>query len=344
MDEKPLTLEGVKEALRESSPSQKPSETIKREIDSLDDFEHLGHDSSPLKETISQDAGDLLGGIQTTTRDPFEGINKRVVESAANKFTDELSSSAAFDPFNSVSSGSNLSQETNKMDTNLLQMGDNFPDRKEADDKLDKFLQEMSSPFTAPISPQEKAVEEKYNVENFIASTKNFVDNERDIIQPPPSKFISTTTTSANVPLLQSNDDLLDRYTDSEPEDDFKPSKYEDFPKKQELPESFSSSDNFKSDVFKDVVDEPLIDLPKKEYHDSVVKPSTPAPEPPKPSVVEKVEIVKEQTPEPVKLPEKTPEPAKKVVEDTKKAVETKPKIVHTGAEAIFCKMGLGKC
>ncbi|KAJ8939508.1 hypothetical protein NQ318_022225 [Aromia moschata] len=348
-------MEGVKDSAKDEISQ------MKREVDSLDDFEHLGHDSSPLNEAKAS-VGDFLG-LKNVDQPPAHELKDEInkgVETVGSSFTD------SFDPFKSDLLGEPLVPE--KMDSNLLQMGDSFPDRKEADAKLEKFLQDF------PSAPQPTlAGADKYDI-------KSFMDNERGFIQGPPT--------------TQSSNDILDRYSDSEPEDDFKPSKYEDFSKKHELPESFGSTENFKSETFKDV-DEIQPQLPKKDYPPE--KPAASAPEPPKaaPAPVQPApqkipEPVKEKTPEPVKksselieekMPEskpktpepvkektpepareKTPEPAKekvaapakektpepvcKLPEPLKKIedmIETKSKIAPADAEAIFCKMGLGK-
>lgn len=143
-----------KNPLTESTYPQKnitPIEGLRREIDSLDDFEHLGHDSSPLK-----DSGDLLSSslIGSSARDELGLINKGVGKTATFATT-ELSS---FDPLKPTSS-------LVDMDSNLLEMGDNFPDRKEADEKLDKFLQEMST--FAPVPPKHEEVPEVLHKDEF---------------------------------------------------------------------------------------------------------------------------------------------------------------------------------
>lgn len=295
MDNKDLTVEDVKDALKQSH--SQPIGGLHREVDSLDDFEHLGHDSSPLK-----DAGDLL----SAARDGPGVINKgddKAATAANPIFPQELSS---FDPLHT----------DHKMDSNLLEMGDNFPDRKEADAKLDKFLQDLGS--MAP--PKHEEPPEIHNKDEKSA-TQTFMDFEREVSQP---KKVDTTN------------DLLEKYSDSEPDndDDFKPSKYQDFPKKAELPESISS--DFKTDTFKDLDDEPQ--LPKRDY------PSGPVPEPekvtPVPPKEEKPVPVKVKTPEPVK--KKLPEPAEVICR--KPELDKKKKAAVIDAEAIFCKMGLGRC
>jgi hypothetical protein len=285
-----------KEVTQEGGPKEShslPLGSLRREMDSLDDFEHLGHDSSPLKESGT---GDLLSGLKTAARDELGMINKGDDKAATAANPAELSS---FDPLQSA-------LFDRKMDSNLLEMGDNFPDRKEGDAKLDKFLEEMTS-FAPPKHEEPPEIPDK---DDGKTATQHFMDVEREPIQPKKP---------------DATNDLLEKYSDSEPDndDDFKPSKYEDFPKKAELPESFGSTDNFKTDAFKDL-DELEPQLPQKDY------PLEPAPAPPK-----------EVKPEPVKT---TPEPAKKLPEKEEvcKADSKPKKAAVIDAEAIFCKMGLG--
>ncbi|XP_008192751.2 reticulon-1 isoform X2 [Tribolium castaneum] len=287
MDNKELSLEGVRDALRQSH--SQPVGGLRREVDSLDDFEHLGHDSSPLK-----DGGDLLSARDQPV------INKgddKAATAANPTIPQDLSS---FDPFSSE----------RKMDSNLLEMGDNFPDRKEADAKLDKFLQDLG-----PIAPPKHEEPPEITNKDDKSATQHFMDFEREVSQPKK---------------LDSHD-LLEKYSDSEPDndDDFKPSKYQDFPKKAELPESISS--DFKTDTFKDL-EEVEPQLPKKDY------PSAPEPEKvtPVPLREDKPAPVKEKTPEPVK---KLPEPAEVICR--KPELDEKKKSAVIDAEAIFCKMGL---
>jgi hypothetical protein len=284
-----------KEVTQEGGPKEShslPLGSLRREMDSLDDFEHLGHDSSPLKESGT---GDLLSGLKTAARDELGMINKGDDKAATAANPAELSS---FDPLQSA-------LFDRKMDSNLLEMGDNFPDRKEGDAKLDKFLEEMTS-FAPPKHEEPPEIPDK---DDRKTATQHFMDVEREPIQPKKP---------------DATNDLLEKYSDSEPDndDDFKPSKYEDFPKKAELPESFGSTDNFKTDAFKDL-DELEPQLPQKDY------PLEPAPAPPK-----------EVKPEPVKT---TPEPAKKLPEKEEvcKADSKPKKAAVIDAEAIFCKMGL---
>lgn len=255
---------------------------LPREIDSLDDFEHLGHDSSPLKETNSD-----LSASKQPARD---GINNGVeISATAANLSEELSS---FDPFSS----------SEKMDSNLLEMGDSFKDRKD-DDKLDKFLQDLAP--SAP--PKHEEPPEIQNKDSDIKSaTQQFMDLEREPQQQ------------------QKKEEILEKYSDSE-DDDFKPSKNEDFQKTTFLPEAPENTDNFKLDTFKDVEDEKQPEPPKKDY-----------PSIPEPAECKKIEII-------LPLPPQEPiTPICKLPVHPEKTTPVK-KGGAIDAEAIFCKMGLGE-
>lgn len=255
---------------------------LRREIDSLDDFEHLGHDSSPLLEDTSSDL------LLASTKSARDVINNGVEISAATaaNLSEELSS---FDPLSS----------SEKMDSNLLEMGDSFPVRKDDDDKLDKFLQDLAP--SAP--PKHEEPPEIQNKDNDVKSaTQQFMDLEREPLK---------------------KEEVLEKYSDSE-DDDFKPSKYEGFQKVNEILET---NDHFKTtDTFKDVEEEIQPEPPKKDY------PTIPEP-----------------VPESKRIEDLLPPPQQKLVcrlpippEETK----TTPAVKKGGAidaEAIFCKMGLGK-
>lgn len=273
---------------------------LKRESDSVDDFEHLGHDSSPLKEHSTAD--DLLSGFKTgisdTARDIHNEIDKRV-ENVARNVTD------MFDP---------LADVPKKMDS----MGDHF---KDTGDKFDKFLDDFN-PAASKVSLDKNSIQ-------------SFVDREREFLHdlPKPAK-----------------ENVLDRYSDSEPEhEDFKPSMDDNFPKK-DLPETFGTA---KTDTFKDL-DDFLQETSKK--IEAPPKPKTPEPvlkpEPVlQPQPVSKpvaVEPVKPKMPEPVKEPVKpVPEPIQKQPEPIKtepvKTIE-KQKIAPADTGAIFRKIGIGEC
>lgn len=261
-------------------------EGLPREIDSLDDFEHLGHDSSPLKETNNSD----LSASKQPARD---GINNGVeISATAANLSEELSS---FDPFSS----------SGKMDSNLLEMGDSFKDRKD-DDKLDKFLQDLAP--SAPPKHEEPPEIQNKDSSDIRSATQQFMDLEREPYQE------------------QKKEEILEKYSDSE-DDDFKPSKNEDFPKTTFLPEPHT--DNFKVETFKDVEDEKQPEPPKKDY----------------PSVPETAEC--KRMPETIlPLPPQeiiTPIPICKLPVCPEGTTAIK-KGGAMDAEAIFCKMGLGKC
>lgn len=273
---------------------------MKRESDSVDDFEHLGHDSSPLKEQSTAD--DLLSGFKTgisdTARDIHNEIDKRV-ENVARNVTD------MFDP---------LADVPKKMDS----MGDHF---KDTGDKFDKFLDDFN-PTVSKVGLDKNSIQ-------------SFVDREREFLHdlPKPAK-----------------ENVLDRYSDSEPEhEEFKPSMDDHFPKKDH-PEAFGTA---KTDTFKDL-DDFLQETSKK--IEEPPKPKTPEPvrsEPVlkpepilQPQPVSKpvvVEPVKQKIPEPVKpVPEpiqKQPEPIK--TEPVK--TEEKQKIAPADTGAIFRKIGIGE-
>lgn len=276
MEEKNVDLSAPKKDI--VSHLEEIQEGLRREIDSLDDFEHLGHDSSPLKETQS----DLLSASKSAR----DEINNGVENSAATaaNLSEELSS---FDPFSSSA----------KMDSNLLEMGDTFPERKD-DDKLDKFLQDLapSAPpkYEEPPEIQNKDIDVK-------SATQQFMDLEREPLK---------------------KEEVLEKYSDSE-DDDFKPSKYEGFQKANLLADAVESSEHFKPDTFKDVEEEIQPEPPKKDY------PTIPEPVPESKRIEDLLPIPPQ---EPVcRLPirpEATPAGKKGGAID---------------AEAIFCKMGLGK-
>lgn len=279
---------------------------IRRELDSLDDFEHLQIGQESPKE---QNVVDLLGLHSESPAGELVGVINKGVETAANaasKITDSLS----FDPPKSDSKVDILDV---KMDSNLLEMGDSFPDRREADAKLDKFL----SDFSAPSVVTEKIDPPSYEKDDLRAASQNFMDMERGSQQD-----------ILDQPLKSIPGDVLDRYSDSEPEmEEFKQSS--DFAKKEPQPEFFK-------DIHEDV--DPV--LPKRDYpikEPSPVRelPSAPPVQicPPKPSF---------QAPEPKKEPEAPRELSKeRKVESAAISKETKAPIIE--AEVMFCKMGLGE-
>lgn len=269
---------------------------MKRDSESVDDFEHLGHDSSPLKEHTTED---LLSGFKTgisdTARDFQNEIDKRV-ENMARNVTD------MFDP---------LANVPVKMDP----MGDHFQETG------DKFLDDFN-----PNVP-------KVGVDK--NSIQNFMDREREVLHDFSKQA--------------KENDLLDRYSDSEPEhDEFNTSMDDD------LPEQFGSSgtdkgwSTFLQGVPKEVEEpqkpktpEPVIPPEPIKKHEPVVKPEQIS----KPVIPE--EPVKPKLPEPLEEPvENAPEPIKKQPEPVKKEsvkTEEKPKIAPADTGAIFRKIGIGK-
>lgn len=326
---------------KEPLNSQQPS--LKRELDSIDDFEHLEHDISPLKEVAK-----VSSGHDHTTREFLEKINKGVADSAENVASKLADDASNFDPLRKDGLFDKTASAV-AMDSNLLELANTFPDRKEADAKLDKFLSEISSISPGPTEKQLKEnIKEK--IEDVKSASQNFMDMERGpVFHHDPSPVISSTH------------DIIERFTDSEPEDDFKPSK-EDLSK-------IKDNDNVKTDMFKDFDDfelpkasAPILEPQKVQevkINDSVKVPEIPAPkQPPLEPIVKEVPVkipepiksepVVRPAKEPVKIETSKPvsEPASKKDLDVKKKpeipikIESKPK---TQAEAMFCKMGLGK-
>lgn len=285
--------------------SQVQQPIIKREVDSLDDFEHLGHDdnSSPLKE--QQKTEDLLDLRTESPAGEVQGVINKGGEfvKAATKFTDDQDDDDDFmKRFDRTVQDERGAVDYNKMDSNLLQMGDTT----QKEDKLDKFLSDFSSTEKSDVEDKKKTEIEK-EFGDFKSATKNFMDMEREFIQPVKS-------------------DVLDRYSDSESDTEqpkqsinadvkTQPSKTETSP--------FQDTDYLKSTI-------PELSKPSP--------PSCPPPAPPqnipivptpKPTV-ESLEDVKPQT----KKVEPSAPPAPKIE-------KTKSDII--AAEAMFCKMGLGE-
>ncbi|XP_076274540.1 uncharacterized protein LOC143205247 isoform X2 [Rhynchophorus ferrugineus] len=215
-----------------------------------------------------------------------------------------------------------------KMDSNLLEFTKPFDDLKTTDAKMDAYLRDLPQP------------KQQFNA----TSLGSFLDNERGFLQ--------------DVHQEKGSAEMLEKYSDSEPEsDDFKLSKQDDSKKSTEL-----IADIHVRETFKDIP-ETQPELPRKDY----AAPVAPKPEIPKPVQKEepKVEPAKEaaplpaeikesvkqeKKPEPVPAPEKKHEPpvvsaqrpeapAPQKVEVCVKKPSSSQKI--TEAEALFCKMGL---
>lgn len=284
-----------------NSPVQ---QSLKREVDSLDDFEHLGHDSSPLEKEQKTDS------FPSTESRAGEVINKGV-ESAAKavtEFTDDLDFTRHFD--RSVQEEGSLVD--NKMDSNLLQMGDTFSGKEQKEAKIEKF--------EALSSKQDEKTEEyikEKEIGDFKSVTQNFMDMEREFIQPV-----------MNV----GGADILDRYSDSELDvEEVKASTLEN---KQDLIEVQS-----KVEANEDVQnpETPKHWLPEKEVGNI-------------PSTAQLIELPVSTTTEPeIKKPEQTVKKEEiEIVKPTPKVEISEPKIEKPKrdvieVEAMFCKMGLGE-
>lgn len=377
-EDKPI-VKDLLEGFLEESHSQ--GEKIKREIDSIDDFEHLGHDTSPL--------GDIAKNIHETnikkhtespTREILGVIDNKGVENfptaTASKLADEFTS---FDPFSKIESklGSLpvVDQpifDNRKMDSNLLEMGDNISTKNVTEEKMDKYLDELTafttSPKLADLTPEKELKKDDYKT-----TLQNFMDFERE------GMMLSQPIKPSNV--LPKDKNLLDRYSDSE--DDFKPTTDEEFVRKNDnaSPIIHHTSSNIKTEAFQDVEEDDEGDYKPEKYDVFEPKPfKVPEPfkapeivkvqepltpdttEPYKPSFDDLCEIKKSEPVKPVVIKPpteiikpsaeiKSPEPIVEIKkkDEPEKMVDIKPKKIETkstreviGAEAIFCKMGLG--
>lgn len=290
----------------EEDHSQVQQPVIKREIDSLDDFEHLGHDSSPLRE--EQKTEDLLDLRAESPGGEVLGVINKGSENvkAAIQFTDaaddDVVVAAHFDRLLQDDKGAKVDT---KMDSNLLEMGDTFHESKAPhEDKLDKFLDD----FPVSGKTNEEVADNKELISDFKSATKNFMDMERDFLQP----------------VNKNSSDLLDRYSDSE----------SDAEQQFKQPESIDKKEDYKVDAtFKDVEDTPP-EIPKHETpkpQQSSTPPPTAAPTPkPVEKVIEDVSQCVRKEPE-----------VKKAEQPTQKVEKARSDIIE--AEAMFCKMGLGE-
>lgn len=308
------------------SPTNLP---IRREKDSLDDFEHLGLDSSPLQEVIKEGATE----VSSAARDLHGEIDKgfESAGAAVGKIVDDVFD----DPFSNQASLIDSHLPTSvEMDSNLLEMGDTIIKNKESDDKLDKFLSELTYAPAVPsheVSPLEE--EMKLKLDGIKTATKNFMDYEREDVLTAPSK-------------TSSNNDDLDRYLYNEPK--LQETKQEaDFSEKRDFPETkFDADFKIAKDdfgIFDDVIKpEPVVKKapsPVREVLKPLIEPEILIPKPaPAPAPVK-------EAPAPVKeVPVATP---KIEVKSEEKPIEIFQKVAFkpaiTDAEAIFKKMGLGE-
>lgn len=266
---------------------------LRRETDSLDDFEHLEHDSSPVKEVEAPKSDSLNFGKSP----PVEVAQE--INTAAKIASETASDLIAEIKFKAESAATAMSTVED-----LLGMeSEDFKSEKTAD-----LLGDFSY---APPIPSHGDDFTKNSFNDF-TSSQNFMAAEREEFTP----------------IKQVVTDLADRFSDSEPEiDDFKPSSNVDFKlaskkSEEDLSQKLESAKH--TDTFKDVIDEPepefQPELPVRDYMKSEF---TPEPEPvvaPKPVA----------TPEPVVKPQTTGSSKSKTQE-------------VIAAEAMFCKMGLGK-
>lgn len=323
------------------SPSQVRKETadfLRRETDSMDDFEHLEHDNHSQQETkvdkpLETKYDDLLN-LGDNSRGETEINTAKEGEITQKTFDDFMLES---EPAKITEKINNLAEEPKKI--------------------VDDFLGLMKEappvpPHAEPLETENKGFGDfTSKPQNPILDSQHFMEMERSF---SPAK----------------TPDIADRFSDSEPEiDDFKPSSPESFQYQKPEPKT---EDFTKTETFKDFEPEPL---PEKDYFESsydnvpkyepesvferksepvlVPEPVMEVPKPviqePKFVIDEPKPVIKEPEPEPVreepKPVQKEPEPVKKPAEPPKvvKCTFEKPKRETMGAELMFCKMGLGK-
>lgn len=179
MDNKDFITNG-----QDRSPGELPQ--IRREKDSLDDFEHLGlENNSPLQESLKE--GAIGVSKPADARDNLGGIDK-ALDLPVTKVTDD----DIFVP---------LKKEVG-MDSNLLELSDS---NGQGDDKLDIFLSELTTAPSVPshdVSPFDN--ENKILFDGFKSATQNFMELERGDIPAP----VKTSTNN--------DDDRYETYNDPE--------------------------------------------------------------------------------------------------------------------------------
>ncbi|KAF5292516.1 hypothetical protein FQR65_LT01662 [Abscondita terminalis] len=182
---------------------------IRREKDSLDDFEHLGLDS-PLQEGLKEGAI----GVSSAARDELEKID--TVREPAEKSLD-----------------CNREVVQSAMDSNLLDISDS---QYKDDDKMDKFLSELTS-YAPPVPSHDVSPfdNEKMLSDGCKTVTQNFMDLERgDIIIP---KLSSNKDDVENLTYNESEVKSFDEEINSAKEIEFDPFKSDfDEVKEPEIP------------------------------------------------------------------------------------------------------------
>lgn len=315
------------------SPSQIRKDTaafLRRETDSLDDFEHLEHDVNPITTDIKTTKyDDIFNTPRVEAEHEIQAINTGfdTVAQVVSKPTDDFKFDTNFD-----TEIKQMEKNVGLIDTPSTLMMDTAEkmhvteSQKITDDLLSEFLQQ--APPVPPHAPvkyvEDKGFGDTFGFTDPAKQTQSFMDIERQT--PEPIKAAS------------SNNDLADRFSDSEPDiDDFKPSTF-DKPEKVDF---------HKPETFKDVIEDPQPVLPEKDYFmETSSTHNVPKfePEPvkfePKPVKVEPKPIPVIEKPKPEPVVEK-----KTIVEPPKPKTEVKnlPKKEVLGAEAMFCKMGLGE-
>lgn len=324
------------------SPSQLRKDTaafLRRETDSLDDFEHLDHDKDQQQD---KDKPQDKGGSSTHSLIDTEPLLDHTFKPEPKKTDTDLLLTGFDEPPPIPAHAEPLFATENLFGTasvtgfktdaeNLFGTGSKVePDlnlhgktgfKIETDNLL--IGTDNKNEFGIGFEP-DKNLYEPEKVDNLFGSN----ETEKNRYEPEPGKNQSQSFMD-----FERQSEMVDRYSDSEPEDDFKTTKtdtFKDVEPEPELPER----DYFESSPVH-VPKQPKTDII---FHQTEPEPVlvAPKPEPPKP------EPVIATKPEPVsRIIEPKPEP-KKIGESVifKKKLEQKEAI---GAEAMFFKMGLGE-
>lgn len=202
---------------------------LQREHDSVDDFEHLGHESLVQKEidhsspTVKKEINDLLIGH---TGDLHEIINKGV--GSAHKDTIENVSAAT--EFSSDLEEAFGRSEKSAMESNLISTVDDFPSSHEGKEKLDQYLQGAA-----------------------FGDNKSFMS---DVLSHPTIKSATYDFMEAEKGIKDSISSKLEEFEEKSPIH---------LSKDKAEKESFSSLENLLADDFKDVTEEFEHPIPPKE-------------------------------------------------------------------------------
>ncbi|KAL3265559.1 hypothetical protein HHI36_009764 [Cryptolaemus montrouzieri] len=298
--------DGVTKETQQSQPQ------IRRELDSMDDFEHLGHDSLHQKDneltstTVKNEVSELLG--HNYSGDLQEIINKGVdsAEGAVNQLVD-----TAF------SSGSHFDEDLQKkekivMDSNLIEKMEDFSTAHDEKEKMEKFFED-----------------DNFGTKDLLPDFKN-----KDILSKSAVKTVTYDFMEAEKGIQDAKSQKIIDFETESP-------KHENLWKKEEPPkESFSSVENLLADDFRDVKEdfEQPMEPVKSKKDAPAMKPTPVTPLPSQEFKDASSEKISEKhQPKETKIKE-----VETAVPESKKLDIATPKEVIE-AEVFFCKMGLGE-